>query len=561
MPSSSQQRMATFPPTHYQNATRQYPPRTVRSGAVNLVDAMYPVQPNMLHVQQSQYQGNQVVQPSVQFAHQPQHHFNPYPFQQYQANQPRYHPNQGVPPHQQQPPRHQNQARRHREPITRLANEYRAATLFHGASRPPATHNQANQFRPPGPHATTDQHHGRNQYHNVRPRGQIQGPGNSVPGSFRNPPQTVEDTPPYPPGLYVPSANPQMGMPPPPPPDQRSDVRGDGMPRQITHRRSQGAHGPPRLPAPSMFDVRTPKPRVTSVVDNDRTPRAVPQSDRDDSSSEGRTDVDSIDGAFSSVSGHATSITSGSERCITPPYSASQSMLTPKAEQPLNENMQVAVAGYVNKYKQDGLDPLLIDLMLDGTRDYRRCVWIAKAARSVFEQLRGEGFANIERLEQALRFEALRQFKAYWSAVSLSSLYTQDSVSDLQFIQDGEWKTYYDNFVEKPFYALRGVNLAGLVGSLFNVSFVNADDVHMCLDLLVVNPMRLHFICAMHALIIHCDERLCVNEHWPGTSRFCAKMTAHNQSTRDVNCEDYDDIARVLINVSWTFVCMVCAVC
>ena len=99
---------------------------------------------------------------------------------------------------------------------------------------------------------------------------------------------------------------------------------------------------------------------------------------------------------------------------------------------------------------------------------------------------------------------------------------------------------------------LRGVNLAGFIGSLFKASFLNADDVHMCLDLLAVNPVQLHFLCAMHALIVHCDERLCANEHWPGTSRFCTKLTVYKRPTGDVSWESH-----VLINVSQgLFVCV-----
>lgn len=36
--------------------------------------------------------------------------------------------------------------------------------------------------------------------------------------------------------------------------------------------------------------------------------------------------------------------------------------------------------------------------------------------------------------------------------------------------------------------------------------------------------MQLNFICAMHALVIHCDDKLCADEHWPGTCRFLGKL-------------------------------------
>jgi hypothetical protein len=51
----------------------------------------------------------------------------------------------------------------------------------------------------------------------------------------------------------------------------------------------------------------------------------------------------------------------------------------------------------------------------------------------------------------------------------------------------------------------------------------------MCLDLLVEKPVQLNFICAMHALVIHCDDRLCGDEHWPGTCRFCARLAGRDE--------------------------------
>ena len=72
----------------------------------------------------------------------------------------------------------------------------------------------------------------------------------------------------------------------------------------------------------------------------------------------------------------------------------------------------------------------------------------------------------------------------------------------------------------------------------------------MCLGVLTMNPLQLHSTCAMHALVVHCDGRLCTDEHWPGTDLFCTTLKAHIQPVDEVNW-DSDDTALVLVSVSW----------
>jgi len=97
---------------------------------------------------------------------------------------------------------------------------------------------------------------------------------------------------------------------------------------------------------------------------------------------------------------------------------------------------------------------------------------------------------------------------------------------------------------------LRGVNIAGFIGSLFRVAVLDGGDVHMCLDLLVGNLMHVHFfLCAMHALVTHCDETLCSNVYWPRTSQLVTKLTAQHLPTGEMKGGS-DDVTRFLIDVS-----------
>ena len=415
--SSSHQRLVGYDPQiHFQTATVQHPPRIVRSGRVGLVDVLHRVQPNQHHVQRHQRKDARVVLPGVPVVPQPQHPLNtfPFPFLQ-QANSFQYPPNQQlISSHQLPPLQYQNS--QHQESITRLANEYRAANQYHGTTLPQVTHPQVNHFRPSGPHNAINQRGRITQHHTTRPRSQIQGQQSGMSsftqGSFPYQPQTVENAPLRPPGLPLPSATPQVA--PFPPAAHRNDINAH---RQIPHGHDQNIYRP-SLPSPSMYDFPTPRGRVMlgTQTDNDRTPRpGVQPSEKDDSSSESRTDTDSVIGTSSSEIGHATactSITSGSERCVTPPDPTAKHL-------PLDDRMQAIVASCVDKYKKEGLDVLLNDLIHGGTQNFEQSMWNARTARLVADRLGRDGNPRTEEIEQALRFEALRIFKAYWSAVSL----------------------------------------------------------------------------------------------------------------------------------------------
>jgi hypothetical protein len=123
--------------------------------------------------------------------------------------------------------------------------------------------------------------------------------------------------------------------------------------------------------------------------------------------------------------------------------------------------------------------------------------------------------------------------------------------------QSGEWKTDYEHLLEKPYSSIKGFKIAGFIGSLFKVSILNAEDVYVCLDLLVEKPVQLNFLCVMHTLVIHCDDKLCTDEHWPGTSRFCSRLIMiHNRPPGEMNV-DADDVIDVSLYRCYTYTVLI----
>jgi hypothetical protein len=299
------------------------------------------------------------------------------------------------------------------------------------ANWPPAVQPQANQLRVPTPHFVVAQRPTTAQddpaeCRTVRPQHQIRSQQSRVSDM---PQPSIEDTPGHPSGMHLPFAIPPGCVPPPPTP--RIDAQGYDLYGETLHRNaSQTGYRPALSPVPNEFDMPTPKGPVTSgdgkVLE--------PSENNDSSKSEAWTGTDSIPDTFSSEIEYATMCTSnglGSEGCTSPPDTDTYTL---KAKRPTNDCMEAVVASCVKKYKEDGVDALLNEVLHEGTRDSQRSLWNATVTRLVFNQLEKQGIPNIEQLYQALRSEALRRFKEYCSDVSVflwahpSALLTYSSI-------------------------------------------------------------------------------------------------------------------------------------
>jgi len=75
------------------------------------------------------------------------------------------------------------------------------------------------------------------------------------------------------------------------------------------------------------------------------------------------------------------------------------------------------------------------------------------------------------------------------------------------------------------------VNIAGLLGSLFAIGVITADDVHRSLDLLVNDAVHFDRLCAMHALVVHANDKLCKAKSARSLVRFREKLSVRSPRT------------------------------
>lgn len=67
------------------------------------------------------------------------------------------------------------------------------------------------------------------------------------------------------------------------------------------------------------------------------------------------------------------------------------------------------------------------------------------------------------------------------------------------------------------------------MGSLFNAKVVSAEDVSLCLSLLLEGEKHFDRLCAMHALLVQANDKLCKSRNLPILMEFRAQLT-----TKDV---------------------------
>lgn len=97
----------------------------------------------------------------------------------------------------------------------------------------------------------------------------------------------------------------------------------------------------------------------------------------------------------------------------------------------------------------------------------------------------------------------------------------------LSFIQDGDWRHICSTSDQHSALTLTGINKAGLMGSLFCAKVVTAEDIALCLSMLLE---EIHFdrLCAMHAILLHADDRLCKTRNLPALKQFKERLLVAN---------------------------------
>lgn len=94
----------------------------------------------------------------------------------------------------------------------------------------------------------------------------------------------------------------------------------------------------------------------------------------------------------------------------------------------------------------------------------------------------------------------------------MSPLLFEKNGSTKRCFQDGDWRNICFTTGQHSILTLTGINKASLLGSLFSANIVTADDIGLCLSLLLGH---IHFdrLCAIHALLSCADYRVCEQKH------------------------------------------------
>jgi hypothetical protein len=88
------------------------------------------------------------------------------------------------------------------------------------------------------------------------------------------------------------------------------------------------------------------------------------------------------------------------------------------------------------------------------------------------------------------------------------------------------------------------------MGSLFTVGVVTADDIHRCLEALTGHMIESERLCAMHALVVQANDKLCKSKSAPFIQRFQESLSVY-LPTIDTQSEE-SQFFQLLVVVSLT---------
>ncbi|KAG2040767.1 hypothetical protein BDR03DRAFT_857492 [Suillus americanus] len=142
-----------------------------------------------------------------------------------------------------------------------------------------------------------------------------------------------------------------------------------------------------------------------------------------------------------------------------------------------------------------GLAFVVKNLLTAGAQSVRSAPFVSMVVQTMLDRLVKESPKRMKRLERALRMGAMDVFRLHWKP-------------------DGDWKDICSTSGRHSALTLIGVNKAGLLGSLFSANVVTAGDIAICLSILLED---IHFdrLCAIHALLLYADDRLCKQRNLP----------------------------------------------
>ncbi|KIK96880.1 hypothetical protein PAXRUDRAFT_10515 [Paxillus rubicundulus Ve08.2h10] len=166
-------------------------------------------------------------------------------------------------------------------------------------------------------------------------------------------------------------------------------------------------------------------------------------------------------------------------------------------------------------YRGRGLDPFVESIVISGVETIQSASLVSNSAHAIIKKITKASYMEGKRLEKALRVAAMEMFRQHWKP-------------------DGDWVEVSSTSPNHSSLTLRGVNKAGFMGSLFNARVATAEDIALCLSLLLEGDKHFDRLCAMHAVLIQANDKLCKSRNLPALMHLKENIT-----TKDPESGEY----------------------
>ncbi|KAJ6485473.1 hypothetical protein C8R47DRAFT_1321276 [Mycena vitilis] len=314
--------------------------------------------------------------------------------------------------------------------------------------------------------------------------------------------------------------------PPPPPPVHRRAVPLPPVTPESARKwtRLRSINNPPELRLYENGD--------TSATLNVNAPEfrpSRPSSTRSVSSSS----TPSIHSSSASIRSSSTSMSSSSTSATSAAMSVSCSgdMCPPPTARPAVTSTPVAEVDSAYKHYREKLhrtadvSPIVVELLEAAIGHYK----YTHDAVHLATRVSPYAFCGAEEFDARMRTQGLGVFVAYWT-------------------DNGPWREERNSVAE--YLNSRGVNIAGLIGSLYRYDFVSGHDVHWCIAILLTGRSHFRKLQAVHAMIVHCGNRVCAGKTGADTAILRARLSERHPDGRFVwACDEHDESHTLVVNL------------
>lgn len=195
---------------------------------------------------------------------------------------------------------------------------------------------------------------------------------------------------------------------------------------------------------------------------------------------------------------------------MTPSVSDSDSTSTSSESSPMPFlEFREIVDNSVAQIRSGSIQPFVDSLLISGVETIQSASLVSEIAHAVIQQISNTSYVEAKELTKAIRTGALEMFQRHWKP-------------------DGDWYKVSSTSTECSLSTWQGLNKAGLMGSLFNVQVATAEDIFLCLFILLEGEKHFDRLCAMHALLVQAIDQLCKGHNLRNLMRFMDSLNVRD---------------------------------